>query len=92
MGRKPKSSPQKDSNNNNTEMDFDDMKSSNKKMKVSHNGFGTDAYSSTIDPIKANNDKQNIFKYNPDELFECFLFHGVSNRICETFLGEFDWL
>jgi hypothetical protein len=55
-----------------------------KRLKTEHETFNGDPNEYTKESIK----KQKIFTYDAQQLYECFLFHGISSKVCDLFLGE----
>lgn len=62
--------------------------SSNKRLKTeqdsSLNGDVNDNKN-----IKESTNRQKIFTYDCQQLYECLLFHGISVKVCDLFLSRF---
>jgi hypothetical protein len=65
------------------EMRSDIQENDSKKPKITHPHEQVS--------IGKNNIKKTVFEYNPNQLFELFLTHGVSYLNCRKFLGLFSF-
>jgi hypothetical protein len=63
------------------EMQSEIQENDAKKSKTMH--------SNELVSIGKNNIKKTVFEYNPNQIYELFLTHGVSYLNCRKFLGLF---
>ena len=63
-------------------------KNRNKKAKIDKQVDALpESEESKVEPSLRNN--LTVFKYNTNQLFELFVFHGISRHICDMFHGIF---